>query len=91
MIGKSYKVQPCLLKQELEHDEVCEDNWEEKEKACSPHLKNDILSRAYGNARYRKCIEGLTGFGIKNSSTLPSLANKYFSSLKNENDEVTSS
>ena len=25
-IGKSYKLQPCLLKQELEHDEIFEDN-----------------------------------------------------------------
>ena len=31
-IGKSYKLQPCLLKQELEHDEIFEDNWEEKKK-----------------------------------------------------------
>ena len=29
-IGKIYKLQPCLLKQELEHDEIFEDNWEEK-------------------------------------------------------------
>ena len=29
-IGRSYKLQPCLLKQELEHDEIFEDNWEEK-------------------------------------------------------------
>ena len=29
-IGKSYKLQESLLKQELEHDEIFEDNWEEK-------------------------------------------------------------
>ena len=27
-------------------------------------------------------------FSMKNSITLPSLANKYFSSLRNENDEL---
>ena len=32
-------------------------------------------------------MEELTKFGIKNSLTLPSLANKYFNSLENENDE----
>ena len=32
-------------------------------------------------------MEKLTGFGIKNSVTLPALANKYFNSLRDENDE----
>ena len=32
-------------------------------------------------------MEELTGFGSKNSLTLPSLANKYFNSLGDENDE----
>ena len=33
-------------------------------------------------------MEELTGFGMKNSLTLPSLANKYFNSLRDENDEL---
>ena len=33
-------------------------------------------------------MEGLTGFGMKNSFTLPSLANKYFISLRDENNEA---
>ena len=33
-------------------------------------------------------MEELTGFGIKNSLTLPSLANKYFDGLRDENDEA---
>ena len=32
-------------------------------------------------------MEELTGFGMKNSLTLPSLANKYFNSLREESDE----
>ena len=32
-------------------------------------------------------MEELTKFGMKNSLTLPSLANKYFNSLRDENDE----
>ena len=32
-------------------------------------------------------MEELTGFDMKNSLTLPSLANKYFNSLGDENDE----
>ena len=86
-IGKSYELQPCLLKQELEHDENFEDNWEEKENEWLPYLKNDVLSTAFSYARCSKRMEELTGFGMKNSLTLPSLANKNFNSLSDENDE----
>ena len=86
-IGKSYKLQPCLLKQEIEHDEIFEDNWQEKENEWLPYLKNDVLSTAFSYARYSKRMEELTGFGMKNSLTLPSLGNKYFNSLREENDE----
>ena len=86
-IGKSYKLQECLLKKELEHDENFEDNWEEKENEWLPYLKNDVLSTAFSYARYSKGMEELTGFGMKNSLTLPALANKYFKSLRDESDE----
>ena len=29
--GKTFKLQSCSLKQELQHDEIYEDHWEEKE------------------------------------------------------------
>ena len=86
-IGKSYKLQPCLLKQELEHDEIFEDNWEAKENEWLPYLKNDVLSTAFSYARYSKGMEELTGFGRKNILTLPSLANKFFNISREENDE----
>ena len=80
-------LQESLRKKEMEHDEIFEDNWEEKENEWLPYLKNDVLSTAFSYARYLKGMEELTGFGMKNSLTLPSLANKYFNSLRNENDE----
>ena len=86
-IGRSYKLQPCSLKQELEHDEIYEDNWEEKENEWLPYLKNDVLSTAFSYARFAKVMEELRGFGMKNCLTLPSLANKYFNSLRDENEE----
>ena len=46
-----------------------------------------MLSTAFFYARYSKGMEKLTGFGMKNSLPLPSLANKYFNSLRDENDE----
>ena len=86
-IGKIYKLQESLLKQELEHDEIFEDNWEEKENEWLPYLQNDVLSTAFSYARYSKRMEELTEFGMENSLTLPSLANKYFNSLRDESDE----
>ena len=86
-IGESYKLQESLLKKELEHDEIYEDTWEEKENEWLPYVKNDVLPTAFCYARYTMGMEELTGFGMINSSTLPSLANKYFNSLRDENDE----
>ena len=64
----------CL---EVEHDEIYEDNWDEKENEWLPYLMNDVLSTAFSYARYTRARQKLTGFGMKNSTTLPSLANKY--------------
>ena len=86
-IGKSYKLQESLLKQELELDEIYENNWEEKENEWLPYLKNEVLSTVFSCPRFSKGMEDLTGFGMKNSLTFPSLANKYFNSLRDEDDE----
>ena len=86
-IGESYKLQESLLKKELEHGEINEDTWEEKENEWLPYVKNDVLSTAFCYARYTMGMEELTEFGMKNSLTLPSLANKFFNSLRDENDE----
>ena len=86
-IGKSYKLQESLLKKELEHDEIFEDTWEARENEWLPYVKNDVLSSAFCYAKYTMGMEELTEFGMKNSLTLPSLANKYFNSLRDENDE----
>ena len=85
--GQSYRLQSCLLKQELEHEEIYEDTWEDKENEWLLYLKNDGFSSAFSYARYSKGMEELPGCGLNNSLTLPSLANNYFKSLKEENDE----
>ena len=84
-IGESFKLQPSLLKQGSEHDEIYEDIWEAKENEWLPYVKNDVLSTAFCYARYTMGLKKLNGFGMKDSLTLPSLANKYFNSLKDEN------
>ena len=45
------------------------------------------MSTAFSYARYSKGMEELTGFGMENSLTLPSLANKYFNNSRDEYDE----
>ena len=86
-IGIRYKLQSCLLKQESGHDGIYEDTWESKEGEWFPYVKSDVLSESFARDRYSKGMEKITGFGMKNSLTLPSLATKYFNSLRNENDE----
>ena len=86
-IGESYKLQPSLLKQQIEHDEISEDIREEKENEWLPYVKNDVLSTGFSYARITMGMENLTRFGVKNSSTLPSLANKNSNSSRDENDE----
>ena len=86
-IGESCKLQESLLKKELEHDEIFEDTWEAKENERLPYVRNDVLSTAFCYARYTVGMEELAGFGMKNSLTLSSLANNFFNSLRDENDE----
>ena len=40
------------------------------------YLKNDVTSTAFCYASYILAMEELTGFSMKNSLTVPSLANK---------------
>ena len=86
-IGESCKLQESLLKKVLEHDEIHEDTWEAKENEWLPYVKKDVLSTAFCYARYIMGMEELTGFGMKNSLSLPSSANKYFNNLRDENNE----
>ena len=46
-IGESYKLQPCLLKQEMKHDEIYEDTWEAREHVWLFNVKNEVLSTAF--------------------------------------------
>ena len=59
----------------LDYDGYYEDTWEDKQNEWLPYLKNDVLSTAFCYARYTKSMEELSGFGMKNCLTLPSLAN----------------
>ena len=86
-IGESYKPQSCLVKQELELDEIYEDTCETREHERLLYVKNDVLSIAFCYARYTMRMEELTNFGMQYRLTLPSLAKLFFSSSRDENDE----
>ena len=86
-IRQSYELQSCLLKQELEQDEIYDETWKAREHEWLPYVKNDLLSTAFCYARYTIGMGKLTVYGLKNSLILPSLAIKYFNSLRDENDE----
>ena len=86
-IGVSYILQCSSLKQEMEHDEIYGDTWEAKENEWLLYVKYDVLSTAFSFAGFIMGMEELTNFNMKNLITLPSLAKKYFNSLRDENDE----
>ena len=72
----------------MEHNENFEDTWEAKEIEWLSYVKNDVLSTAFCYARNTIVMENLIRFGMKNSITLPSSAIRFFSSLRDENDET---
>ena len=86
-IGFSYKIQPNLLKQETVDEEIHEDAWEKKKNEWLPCLKNDVVSTVFCYARYTKSEEELAELGMKICLTLPSLANIFLNSLRDENVE----
>ena len=71
----------------MEHDETFEDTWGATKKEWLPYVINDVLSTAFCYARYTKGMEELTNISMKNSFTLPSLANKNINSLGHESDK----
>ena len=86
-LGETYKLQPELLKQEMNHEEIYEDTWQSKRSEWEPYLRMDILSLAFIYARYSMNMSSITGFGMKGCLSLPSLGWKHFMSSRTESDE----
>ena len=83
-LGETFKLQKELLKTEMNHDEVDGINYEDEINEWLPYVKNDVLCTAFSYARYIKAMEEITGFSMKDCS---SLGLKYFNSLRTEQDE----
>ena len=86
-LGKTFKLQKEILKTELSHDEVDGNNYKDKINERLPYVENDVLCTAFSYARYIKAPEEKTCFSMKQCLSAPGLGWKYFSSMRDENDE----
>ena len=86
-LGKTFKIRKEFLKTEMNHDEVCSDTWKDKKSEWLDYLGNDVFCTASSDARYAKAMEEITGCGMKDCLSLPSLGWKHVKSLKTEGDE----
>ena len=77
-LGETYKLQAEVLKQESDHTEIYEDTWQDQRLIWEPYLRMDILTLAIIYARYSMNMQTITGFGMKDCLSLPSLGWKYF-------------
>ena len=86
-LAKTFKLPKELLKTEMNHDEVDENNWKDKKDEWLPYVKNDVLCTAYSYARYIEAMKEIPDFSMKDCLSLPGLGWKYFNSLRTEEDE----
>ena len=69
-LGKTFKVQKELLKNEMKHDDVDGDNYKVKIDEWLPYVKNDVLCTAFSYGRYIKAMKELTEFSMKDCQFL---------------------
>ena len=86
-LGRTFKLPKELLKTEMNHVEIDENNWKDKKDEWLPCVKKDVLCTSYSYARYNKCMEELTGFSMKDCLSALGFDWKYFKSMCDENDE----
>ena len=86
-LGKTFKLPKELLKTELDHDGIDENNWKDKKDEWLTYVRNDVLCTAYSYAKYIEAMKEITGFFLKDCLSLPGLGWKYFNSLRTEEDE----
>ena len=86
-LGKTFKLPKDLLKTEMNHDEIDQNNWRDKKDEWLPYVKNDVLCTAYCYARYCGAMQEISGFSMKDCLSIPGLRWKNFNSVKTEEDE----
>ena len=46
-LGKTFKLPKELLKTEMNHDDIDENNWSDKKDEWLPYVKNDVICTAH--------------------------------------------
>ena len=85
-MGKEYGLQPELLKGEIEHSVINENNFLELRHFWEPYLISDVLCLAFIYSRHSMEMQKMAGFGIKDCLTEASLGWKCFGKY-NKNKE----
>ena len=86
-LGRTFKLQNEVLKNEMNHDEVDGNNYKDKKDEGLDYLKQDVLYTAFSYGRYCTTMEEITGFSLKDSLSAPGLGWRYFNSIRDENVE----
>ena len=73
----------------MDHNEVDGKNYKNKIDEELPYVKQDVLCTAYSYSRNIKMMRKITGFSMRNCSSLPGLGWDNFRSLRTEEDEPT--
>ena len=83
--GISFKIPKNIRKLEMEHSDINETNYIEKQPIWEPYLRNDILSLAACTLKYNTIMKNICHQSIQNNLTSSSLTFKaWFSQLKEE-------
>ena len=86
-LGGTLYLQEELLKTQMNHNEVDGNDYKDKNDEWLDYVKQDVLCTAFSYARYGRAMEEITGFGMKDCLSLPSIGWKCFNSLRTEEDE----
>ena len=85
-IGREYRLQPELLKGEIEHSVINKNNFVELRHIWEPYLTSDVLCLAFIYARHSMEMQKMSGFGIKDCLTEASLGWKCFGTYNKDRE-----
>ena len=88
-IGRKYRLQPELLKGQIEHSVITRSNFADLRHIWEPYLKLDVLCLAFINARHSKEMLKKSGFGIEDCLTEASLGRKCFGTYNKDREFYT--
>ena len=85
-IGREYRLQPELLKGEIEHSVINKNNFAELRHIWEPYLISHVLCLAFIYARHSMEMQKMSGFGINDCLTEASLGWKCFGTYNKDRE-----